>query len=153
MSAKARCTLRGIRLSVGLGVAGPLLLFGAARVAATEPPPDGTYLVSFPQRGTEQWTVTSTCGSECVHIDSSNSLSADARFSGSSWSFARPGPSAAICPDGTTVAGAAIYSFNFGTLTGTRTSSFTRWADCNGHPGEEGQPLPPPITFTMTKLS
>ena len=156
MPTKARCTRTGIGLAIGFGAVGPLLLFSAASVPAspaTEAPPDGNYLVVFSNETTEQWAMTSSCGPNCVHIDSSNSISSEARLIGSSWSFAISGPIAATCPDGTGAAGAMIYEFNSATLTGTRTSSFKRWADCNGHPGGEGQPLPPPITFTMKKLS
>jgi hypothetical protein len=154
MPTKARCTRTGIRLAIGLGAVGPLLLFGAAGVAAspaTEPPPDGTYFVDFTDGLRYTWVMTSSCGPSCVHIDSSNGIGSDARFNGSTWSFAISGPAAADCPDGTSAAGAQIYDFNSGTLTGTRTSSFKRWADCNGHPGGEGQPSPQPATFTMTK--
>jgi hypothetical protein len=156
MPTKARCTRTGIRLAIGLGAVGPLLLFGAAGVAASpasEAPPDGTYLANFSDGYSVQWAMSSSCGPNCVHIDGSNSISSDARFNGSNWSFAISGPAAATCPDGTGAAGAQIYEFNSETLTGTKTSSFKRWADCNGHPGGEGQPLPQPITFTMTKMS
>jgi hypothetical protein len=162
MNTKARCTDTSIRVAIGFGAVGPLLIFGAAGVAGSTPPPalsDGTYLVAFSDGPTEEWTITSSCGPGCAVVASSVGWSADANFVGggywgpSNWVVVVPGPDAAICPDGTKVAGSQNYGFDPVTLTGKKSSEFKMWPDCDGHGGGYGHPPPPSTAFTMTKTA
>jgi hypothetical protein len=159
MSAKPRCTGIDIRLAVGVGALVPLLFFGSAGVAVGTPGTltDGTYLVSFGDGPTETWTITSSCGIGCAVVDSSLGWSEHADIAPGGywaptvWVINVPGPDAAICPDGTRVAGRQSYSFDPTTLTGKKGSGFNNWPDCDGHGGGYGHQPPPTVPFTMTK--
>lgn len=159
MSAKARCAGIGVRLAVGIGALFPLLLFGSAGVVVGAPGmlTDGTYLVSFGDGQTETWTITSSCGVGCAVVDSSLGWSSRADISPggywapTGWVIKVPGADAAICPDGTRVAGSQNYGFNPTTLTGKKGSEFNNWPDCDGHGGGYGHQSPPTVPFTMTK--
>lgn len=155
---KTQCTGTSIRLAIGLGAVGSLLLFGAAGVAAspaTEPPSDGIYLVHFSDGHTQTWTITSSCGRGCAHIQSSDGWTQDAQFLANGYSsgfgFEVDGPAAARCPDGTKTFWKTGYTFNSVTLTGTQ--SLAKSPSCAGYGGVGENELPPSVPFTMTKTS
>ena len=158
MCTKALCSRIGIRLAVGLGAVGPLLVFGAASVAASpevDPPPDGTYLVTLSDGQTETWEITGSCGRGCALISSSNGWSKYANFIGGGYwgtsSFVvvvDQGPDAAPCPDGTKTVWNQSYSFSSVSLTGKK--GLTKMPSCAGHGGVRENERPPSVPFTMT---
>ncbi len=158
MSAKALGTGIGVRLAASFGAVFPLLVFGTAGVAAGTPVlSDGNYLVVFGDGQTQTWTITSSCGIGCAVVDSSLGWSDNADIAPGGywaptvWVIHVPGPDAAICPDGTKVAGSQVYSFDPTTLSGKKGSSFNNWPDCDGHGGGYGHEPSPTVPFTMTK--
>jgi hypothetical protein len=160
-STKVRFRRTGIRLAVALGAVGPLLLLGAASVAASpeiDAPPDGAYLVTLSDGQTETWEITGSCGRGCALISSSNGWSKYANFIGGGYwggsSFVvvvDQGPDAAPCPDGTKTVWNQSYSFSSVSLTGKK--GLTKMPSRAGHGGVGENERPPSVPFTMTKTA
>jgi hypothetical protein len=152
---KARCTRTGIHLAIGLGAAGPLLLFGAPGVAATpnvDGPGDGTYLLTVSDGQTETWKIDSSCAPGCLTVSSDHGWSKksvpDQKYQQGDW-YVPDVVGYAICPDGyKLMVGSQSYTFNAVTLTGSIQVSL--WSGCADHGG--GKELPPNRTFAMSKI-